>query len=200
MYSYTSEWIHRHETILHWLYYWHQIDLIRSVLQEGDRILEIGVGTKFTSNYLKNKGYEVVTLDIDKEKKPDIVANIVESDIEEQFDHIIAFEVFEHIPFEDFKKVLLKLHGVCRKTLLISIPRNEKQWLKLSVELPGRKRFSFRIVTKRRKIISRYHHWEVDYTPFTKRIIENVFIEKGYQIGLRRRVSSIYYYMLTKGS
>lgn len=200
MYSYSSDWIHKHETINHWIFYWHQVDLIRSVLEEGDRILEIGVGTGFTSNYLKTKGYKVVTLDIDPEKNPDIVANIVECNLDEQFDHVIAFEVFEHIPFEEFKTVLKKLHGICRKNLLISVPRNEKIWFKLTVELPGRKRIGFRIATKRKKIISRHHHWEIDYPPFSRHAVEETFKKCGYSIEFYRRVSSLFFYTLTKSS
>ena len=197
-YIYSSDWIHQHENLDHWIYYWHQVDMVRSVLSEGDRILEIGVGTKFTSNYLKSKGYEVVTMDIDPEKKPDIVGNIVESDLEGPFDHVLAFEVFEHISFDSFKVVLGKINRICRKNLLISVPRNEKQWFKLSIELPGKKTFGFRIATKRGKIITRHHHWEVDYLPYSKKMLERTFNDYQFSVELCRKVSALYYYSLTQ--
>ncbi|MEN8202212.1 MAG: methyltransferase domain-containing protein [Bacteroidota bacterium] len=196
IYTYASGWIHKQENIHHWMYYWHQINLVRSRIKEGDRILEIGVGTKFTSDYLRSKGFEVVTMDIDPDKKPDIVGNIVEDELKEEFDFVLAFEVFEHIPFEDFVKVLAKIHPICRKNLLISLPRNEKQWLKLTAELPGRKTYGFRITTLRRKVISTHHHWEVDFSPYTKKMLEQTFRDHKFSVEDCRKVSSLYFYSL----
>jgi len=195
-YTYASEWIHKLENFLHWTYYWHQADLIRSKIKEGDRILEIGVGTKFTANYLRSKGFEVVTMDIDPDKKPDIVGNIVEDELKEDFDYVLAFEVFEHIPFDDFKQVLGKLGRICRKGLLISLPRNEKQWLKLTAELPGKKTYGFRIATLRKKIISEHHHWEVDFPPYSKKMLEQTFRDFQFSVEDCRKVSSLYFYSL----
>lgn len=198
MCPYTSDWIKRHENIHHWTYYWHQIDLVRSVLKEGERILEIGVGTKFTSNYLKSKGFHITTVDIDPEKGPDIVANIVDYEFREPYDHVLAFEVFEHIPYPDFEKVLGKIGRICRRYLLMSVPRNEKSWLRVSVELPGRKIFGFGITTRRGKIISPNHHWEVDYPPWTKRKLEKSLADNGFSVELSRKISSLYFYSLAK--
>ncbi|MFO7933756.1 MAG: methyltransferase domain-containing protein [Bacteroidales bacterium] len=197
-YQYSSDWIKRYENIHRWAFYWHQIDLVSSVLKEGERILEIGVGTKFTSNYLKSKGFHVTTMDIDPDKKPDIVANIVDYEFRETYDHVLAFEVFEHIPFADFEKALGKISRICRKYLLMSVPRNEKSWLRIDVELPGRKNLGFGITTRRRKIISRYHHWEVDFPPWTRHKLEQCFADNGFSVELRRKVSYIYFYSLAK--
>ena len=196
IYAYSSDWIHAHENLQHWILYWHQVDMLRSRIKEGERILEIGVGTKFTSNYLKSKGFEVVTMDIDPEKKPDIVGNIVLDELKEEFDYVLAFEVFEHIPFEDFRKVLGKINRICRKKLLISVPRNEKQWLRLTAELPGRKTYGFRIRTLRNKIITKHHHWEVDFSPYTKSKLEQTFRDQQFLVEECRKVSSLYFYAL----
>jgi ubiquinone/menaquinone biosynthesis C-methylase UbiE len=197
MAQYSSDWIHTLENLQHWTYYWHQVELARSVITPGDQILEIGVGTKFTSNYLKSKDHQVTTMDIDPLKDPDIQANIVDHELDDKFDHVLAFEVFEHMPFEDFEKVLIKLHRVCRKNLLISLPRNEKLWLQWSVQWPGRKGCSFRLTTRRRKIISAHHHWEVDFYPYTKNKLEQTFSKHGYGIALFRKVDSLLFYILT---
>ncbi len=198
MQTYSSEWIHQFENIRHWLYYWHQINLMQSYISREDRILEIGVGSGFTSNYLKSKNYQVKTLDIDPAKNPDIIANLVEYEYPEKFDYVLAFEVFEHIPFEDFKEVLSRLSKVCQKGLLISLPRNEKLWLRVSLELPGSKISNFKIVTRRRKIISKHHHWEIDYKSFSRSMIEKLFEKNNFEILKRNKISSLYFYALKK--
>ena len=198
MYTFSSDWIHQLEGKQHWIYYWHQIHQIRSRIKEGDTVLEIGVGTKFTSNYLKSKGYKVVTIDIDPEKEPDLLGNIVEVQLPESYDFILAYEVFEHIPFEDFVKVLHNLGPVCRRYLLMSLPRNEKFWFELSATLPGNRQLGFRIATLRKKIITRNHHWEVDYSPYTKKRIAETIRKESFKIESVEKVSSLYFYALEK--
>jgi len=110
-YRYSSSWIYHLESADHWYLYWHQQKLMEGELKAGDRILEIGVGSGFTANYLRSKGYDVTTLDIDEEKKPDIHANIVTYDFPKDYDHVLAFEVFEHIPFNKFQGLVGRIRS-----------------------------------------------------------------------------------------
>lgn len=196
--NYSSDWIHHLESKRHWIFYWNQLRTLNAVLEEGDRILEIGVGTRFTSDYLKSKGYDVTTLDIDTQKKPDIVADIVTFDLPGKYDHILGFEVFEHIPFEDFKIVLSKLHAASEKYFLMSLPRNEKVWLNAVAALPGSKQLRFRMATKRNKILSRHHFWEVDYGPYNNKMLQALFTEKGFQAERIEKVDSLFFYTLKR--
>ena len=77
-YKYSAEWIYDLESEEHWRLYWNQQKLMQNKVSSGDNVLEIGVGSGFTANYLKSKSINVKTLDIDRGKKPDIVANLVE--------------------------------------------------------------------------------------------------------------------------
>lgn len=198
MYNYSTDWIHKHESLHHWIFYWNQIRILHSKLAPGDHVLEIGVGTRFTANYLKSKGYKVTTIDIDPEKQPDIVANIVEYEFVENYDYVIAFEVFEHIPFDEFRDVLKKINKICNKQLILSLPRNEKAWLQMSVELPGSNKFNFRIATKRNKIITKHHHWEVDFGRYSNTFLRKVFAENGFILEKLEKVNSLFYYSLKK--
>jgi len=198
MKNYSSEWIHKLENLKHWNYYWYQVRDIRDVSKPEDKILEIGVGTRFTSNYLKSKDYDVTTIDIDPDKKPDIVANVSDYQFEETFTNVMAFEVFEHIPFDDFQKILAKIHTICTGRLLISLPRNEKVWFDMNIELPGSRQIRFRLATRRNKILSRHHHWEIDYKQYTNTFLAQVFADHGFAIEKMERVKSLYYYTLKK--
>ena len=90
---------------------------------QESKILEVGIGNAFVSDYLKKIGYHVTTCDFDERLKPDIVADIRELAImDRDFDIVTAFEVLEHIPFEDFDKTLKKLKEVSSKFVVISLP------------------------------------------------------------------------------
>src|SRR5437763_1112619 len=95
-YRYSTEWIHQLEGETHWRLYWRQQRLMRDLITPDDRLLEIGLGTGFTANYLRSRGVAVTTLDIDADKRPDIVANVARYDFPTGYDAILAFEVFEH--------------------------------------------------------------------------------------------------------
>lgn len=197
-YNYASDWIHKLEPEFHWRYYWHQQELISNYLQKNDKILEIGVGSKFTSNYLKSKGYNVTTIDIDQNKQPDIIANIVNYKFDQKFDHILAFEVFEHIPFEDFKEALKNISNNCSKNLFISLPRNEKVWFRLSVDLKIFQLNNFQITTKRNKIKTKFHHWEIDYKNYTKTNILKIFDDNDFSVVKHKKFYSLLFFAFEK--
>jgi len=56
--------------------YWHQINEI--IKLNPKRVLEIGVGNGFISKYLKERGVNVITLDIDKRLNPDVTGSILD--------------------------------------------------------------------------------------------------------------------------
>lgn len=192
---YNSEWINNLESELHWRYYWQQQNLIRNYLKKDDTILEIGVGTKFASNYLKSKGFNITTIDIDKNKSPDIVADISNYKFKNKYDHVLAFEVFEHIPFDDFLKSIENLSGICKKNLFISLPRNEKVWFRMSLDLKIFKISNFQLSTVRNKILSKHHFWEIDYQKeYKKRMIIRQFEKCGFKIIKTWKFFSLYYF------
>jgi 16S rRNA A1518/A1519 N6-dimethyltransferase RsmA/KsgA/DIM1 with predicted DNA glycosylase/AP lyase activity len=74
----SSEWTKKLEKEFHWQLYWRQQNVMNNLIQPGDHLLEIGPGSGFTTNYLRSKGIQVTTLDLNPDKKPDIVANIAQ--------------------------------------------------------------------------------------------------------------------------
>ena len=193
-YKYSAEWIYDLESEEHWRLYWNQQKLMQNKVKSGDNVLEIGVGSGFTANYLKSKGVNIKTLDIDREKKPDIVANIAEYQFSKRYDHVLAFEVFEHIPFIEFKTVFKKISNICKKYMFLSIPRNEKVWLHFDFQLPiiGKREFCF--VTLKRNVTELAHFWEIDDGSVSTNDFEQEFYKHGLTILTKlKRFSRIFY-------
>lgn len=182
VYRFSSDWLSKLETEEHWRLYWRQQKIMEGRIRPGDSILEIGVGTGFTANYLRSKGFLVTTVDIDEEKKPDIVANIVTFDPKQVFDHILAFEVFEHIPFEKFVQVLEKLAKKCRKYLFMSVP--QYRWVVVSVEcsLPKLGRWTFALTVPKRKLVEPHHFWELGYQGINERKLVGILSNYGFRL------------------
>jgi len=188
-YKYSSDWIHQLENQEHWMSYHNQLSLILPELKAGDTILEIGPGSGFLSNYLRSKGYQVSTLDIDDEKSPDITANLVDYPFPEKYDHIMAFEVFEHIPFDKFEAVLPKLKNAVVKNLFLSVPRNYRIWFRADLIIPYFKNVSFSIKMKRRKINEGHHFWEMDFGPYKHRKLAEAMGNAGFSIASIKKIS-----------
>ena len=131
---------------------------------------------------LRSKNASVTTLDIDEDKAPDIVANIVEYDFQIKYDHVLAFEVFEHIPFDKFKEVLHRLANVARRYLFMSVPQNDRILADFSLKLPKIKRVRFNITVPRRQITTPHHFWEVNYPPIKTATMENALSNAGFEI------------------
>jgi 2-polyprenyl-3-methyl-5-hydroxy-6-metoxy-1,4-benzoquinol methylase len=193
-YKYSAEWIYDLESEDHWRLYWNQQKLIQHKVKQGDNVLEIGVGSGFNANYLKSKGINVKTLDIDRDKKPDIVANLVEYQFPDRYDHILAFEVFEHIPFVEFKGVIEKISIVCKNYIFLSIPRNEKVWLQFAFQLPIIGKREFRFVTLRGNVTEPAHFWEIGDGSVSTNDFEQELLKCGLTIVSKmKRFSRIFY-------
>jgi hypothetical protein len=163
-YKYTSDWIKTLEKELHWRWYWHQQKLLENRLQKSARIAEIGVGSKFTYNYLRSKGFHVQSVDIDKNKNPDLLLNIVDcNDSDLVFDTILAFNIFEHIPYDEFMITIEKFARNNIKQLFIGLPVNKKIILEIRLRLGRYFDQEIVLAVPKRKITTANHHWELEY-------------------------------------
>ena len=135
------------------------------------RILEVGKGNGFFSNYMKKNGHSVTTADFDGSLNPDIVADIRSLPISDKsFDIVTAFEVLEHISYEDFPKALRELQRVSKKHVIISLPYRSTGW-EFVFKFPGIRTllkksflsFFLRLPLKFNGIkTSGQHYWEID--------------------------------------
>ena len=191
-YQYSTEWIHALESEAHWRLYWHQQNLVQGLVQAGDTVLEIGVGTGFTANYLRSKGVQVTTLDIDSGKNPDIVTNVITYDFPHRYDHILAFEVLEHIPFDKVEELLPKLATTAQQYLMLSVPVHRAAIAHLELKIPKFPQLSWKLMRRRKKHSSVHHHWEVDDDFVLRSKLEKTFRSSGFEIVQSNSVMSAY--------
>jgi ubiquinone/menaquinone biosynthesis C-methylase UbiE len=165
-----------------WISYWHQVDEVLKL--NPKEVLEIGVGNKTVSNYLKNQGVSMVTLDIDKELEPDIVASVLKIPLEDNsFDVVLCAEVLEHLPFGDFPRALKEMKRVTKKFIVLSLP----QWgwmFYFGLKLPLLKKITifFKIPGILKHKPSQEHHWEIDKRGYPLRKIKRIIRNCGFKI------------------
>jgi hypothetical protein len=199
---FSADWITDLENESHFNWYYHQAKLVYKKCDRTDRILEVGVGTGLLSDMLKKRGWNLRTLDIDEHKQPDHCVNALDFDYKvHRIDIVLAFEIFEHIPFETFKKVINKISDSGVKSVYFSLPWNERQVFGLSVKLPKFKVFSWSFWLPLNKINTYAHFWELSRKSrqiggkqlISLAQVRNVFEQAGYVIRLEERSGYIQY-------
>ncbi|MCA9486790.1 class I SAM-dependent methyltransferase [Candidatus Woesearchaeota archaeon] len=103
--------------------YHKQLELLFRIYKPADKVLEIGAGSQVFASYLKEKKVDIKTADFDENVHPDILADIRKLPCsDEEFDIVCAFQILEHLPYEESLKALQELHRVTKKYLLLSVP------------------------------------------------------------------------------
>lgn len=114
----------RYDDAERWMSYWHQLRAVLSVRPKT--VLEIGPGSGVFRNYLRAKGIDVKTLDIDASRDVDYVADITKLDQTLpqglMFDAVCCFQVLEHLPFEEFETCLAGIAKRANPHVFISLP------------------------------------------------------------------------------
>ncbi|MBY0472786.1 class I SAM-dependent methyltransferase [Patescibacteria group bacterium] len=104
-----------------WMSYFHQLELVEKI--GAKHVLEVGVGSGVLARELVVRGVRVTTLDIAEDLQPDIVGSVTDIPCENvSFDTAVAFEVLEHMPFEESTQALRELARVSRTHVLVSLP------------------------------------------------------------------------------
>ena len=117
-----KEWYyHDYDKLSSFISYYYQVNLFREL--QCRRLLEVGIGNKTISRYLKSHGYDVTTCDYNENLKPDHVADIRELPFDDNsYDAIMACEILEHLPWNDVPIALSELKRVARRCVIISLP------------------------------------------------------------------------------
>lgn len=110
-----------------------------------DKILEVGPGLGILKNLLSNYDFSYQSLDLDKKNNPDIFGSVTKIPLEKNsVDLICAFQILEHLPFNQFLKALKEITRVSKKYVFISLPCNTSS-LRLNLDIDLNLRFLNRL-------------------------------------------------------
>ena len=98
-------------------------------------VLEIGPGSGYFSLIVKSLGYSIKTADIKTQSDPDYLGDFREVYIPEKFDLVAAFEMLQHLPYQEVPATLEKLASLSNRFVLISVPAHVHRF-ELAVEIP----------------------------------------------------------------
>lgn len=155
---------HSYDTKARLASYWHQID---EVLRFQPRtVLEVGIGSGFTTSSLRREGIDVTTLDVAEDLNPTIVGSVRSIPMSDNcIDIALCCQVLEHLPFSEFANAFSELYRVATKGVIISLPDQER-CLRVSVRTElhvfkhGIRDFP-RHPKHRPKNIGVQHYWEI---------------------------------------
>jgi ubiquinone/menaquinone biosynthesis C-methylase UbiE len=163
-----------------WSSYHYQL---REILARNpSSVLEVGVGDGTIARHLKTQTPVAYTsVDFADDLKPDVVGDVRQLPFEgASFDLVCAFEVLEHLPFEDFEKALAELVRVARTHVIVSLPHFGPP-VKFLLKLPflPELRFAFKIPYPKAHTFNGQHYWEIGKKGYPPGRIRAAFLRHG---------------------
>lgn len=196
-----------YDTIDRFISYYFQIELVKN-LKKG-AILEVGIGNKTLTNYLSQNGFKVICCDFDANLSPDFVVDIRDLPYpDETFDIVLAFEVLEHIPWEDFEKALGELARVTKNDVIISLPYSSASFgivvhfplIQKLLKRPFVEIFFARLpYFFRRHKFNGEHYWEIGKRGFSLKKIKKILAQHFSKINeMRPILNPIHHFFILK--
>jgi ubiquinone/menaquinone biosynthesis C-methylase UbiE len=177
-------------------YYFQLIEILNLPKTSINKILEVGPGLGILKNLLNNYDYKYVSLDLDKKNNPDILGSVTDIPMENNsVDLVCAFQILEHLPFNDFLEALNEINRVSSTYLYISLPCNTSS-IRLNLDININQRYLSRLAMlnlnyfkpfliklkedkKEKELLERPdsinpHYWEVGTKSYSKKRIREI--------------------------
>lgn len=150
--------------IRRWSSYWHQVSQVLAL--QPASVLEVGMGTGINSLVLRHLGCPTDTIDIDPALKPTHVGSVTEMPLADgAYDVTAAFQVLEHLPYDQFRPAVSELKRVARRYVVLSLPDSHKM-LTFVLPLPfgGERRIQIPKPRWRARVhrVTGEHQWEIN--------------------------------------
>ncbi len=186
-----SQYFNGYDKPLRWLSYKTQCEL--AVKFGKKNVLEIGVGNKTVSSYMKERGLNVTLFDFDPRLKPDITGDVRALPFKNgSFDTVVCFEVLEHLPFESVGGVLQDLKDISSEYVVVSVPHFYGIFMELAFKIPGfeRKTLQLKIPFPVKHKVKRQHYWELGKRGFSAGRLKSLFSRAGFTLVTEKMLSS----------
>ncbi len=160
--------------------YAHQIQEILRL--KPSSVLEIGAGDGVVGGYLKRQtNIRYTVADIAEDLEPDVVADVRHLPFKDgEFDASCAFEVLEHLPFEEFETCVSELVRVAKKYVLISVPHfGPPIMFLLKIPFLPKLQFAIKVPFARAHTFNGQHYWEIGKKGFAPKRIRDVLKKFG---------------------
>lgn len=160
---------------------WHQLDEV--IKLNPARVLEVGPGPGLFKAMAGSLGIQVETLDIDHELQPDHVASVLDIPFEDgAFDVVCAFQMLEHLPFEQSLVAFREMTRVAKNAVVVSLPDAATRW-PISIHVPKIGAVQFSIPTPRlrprRHKFDGEHYWEINKAGYSLRQVTATLKEQA---------------------
>ncbi len=160
-------------------YYWQLHEVLK--LQPSS-ILEVGVGDGVFGSFIENNtSIKYHSLDIASDLAPDMVGSVTKIPAaDKSFDIVCAFEVLEHLPFDQFEQAVSELCRVARTHVVVSLPHFGPM-ISFSLKIPflPRLQFAFKIPVPKKHIFNGEHYWEIGKREYPVSRIRAVLAKHG---------------------
>lgn len=160
-------------------YYW---QLKEVFALEPASVLEVGVGDRVFGNFIQsNTGTSYTSVDVARDLRPDVVGSVLELPFpDKSFDIACAFEVLEHLPFEEFERAVGELVRVARTNVIISVPHFGPM-LSFSLKIPflPQIRVAWKIPFPKKHIVGGQHYWELGKRGYPVRRVRQILQRHG---------------------
>lgn len=160
-----------------WASYYYQLAEIFACAPAS--VLEVGVGDGVVGERLRHAGVAYTSVDIASDVHPDIVAPVTAIPVPDaSHDVVCAFEILEHLPFDQFDAALRELARVSNGHVLLSLPHFGPS-VRIELKVPGipRLRAAWKVPVPKQHVFNGQHYWEIGKRGFPVRRIRRALAQ-----------------------